>query len=397
MITWDAFNKEFSTLLASLEERRKRYLNFFYLGTGVAILFLFAAFAYPSIILGGILAAFHMPATVKTGDIFSLIFFALFCSAFLIFTPIYHYRGTNRSAALKTFRFHRFSLKDEAYSKLFKLFGSFEFAPRGGISLVETRHSTLFPEHQLYLPEDFIVGRLNDIVVKLCEANIAKVEHRERISVFKGLLIVCDISEIDVKLRSNFRGRTVLIYDPQKTVKKIAAQYHSMQRFLLPEKFEPVLEGYTTDLAEAQTIITNELLECLDAFAVQVQQLKEQIDHWDDKLAYAAAETYDYSKDKLVSSNSSRLPSEIAYDNENETDLDVTKADKISEEITSLNKHFELEFYEDKFVVTIPCKFDLFETNSIFEPALNNEDAQLLYRLMQTLDQVTRHLNQVKV
>jgi|GEM_PF-6369631 len=414
MITWDAFNKEFSTLLSSLEVRRKRYLKFLYIRTAIAIAVVFVSFAYPTEILGGILdlfdalgrqtGLFHMKETVEMeavvgkSAIFSLILLAFICSGFLILMPVYNYRGTNRSAALQTFRFHRFSLKDEAYSKLLKLFGSFEFAPRGGISLVETRNSTLFPEHQLYLPEDFVVGRLNDITVKFCEANIARVEDRERISIFKGLLIVCDISEIKVKLRGNFSGRTALIYDPKKEVGKVADKYHSMERLSLPEKFEPVLEGYTTDVAEAQSIITNELLECLDAFATQTQQLTQQIGHWDDRLAYAVAETYNYIKDKLLSVvGKPMLPSEIAYDEEYKTNLDITKSDQVSDDMASLNQHFELEFYDDKFVVTIPCKFDLFETNSIFEPALNNEDARLVYHMMATLDQLTKHLNHAKL
>lgn len=91
------------------------------------------------------------------------------------------------------------------------------------------------------------------------------------------------------------------------------------------------------------------------------------------------------------------LPSEIAYDEEYKTDLDITKSDQVSDDMASLNQHFELEFYDDKFVVTIPCKFDLFETNSIFEPALNNEDAQLVYHMMATLDQLTKHLNHAKL
>jgi hypothetical protein len=400
MITRDVFDKEFSAVLASLEFRRKRYLNLFYIGAGISLLLVFVS-----------LAVVFSIVSIRTSDIFSIIFFALFCSSFLLLTPIYSYRGSNKSAALKTFSSHRFSLKDEAYSNLFKLFGSFEFAPRGGVSLVEINRSTLFSEEQLYLSEDFVVGQLNDVAVKLCEANIAKIEHRKRISIFKGLLIVLDISDIKVKLRGDFVGRTALIYDPQKTLKKITDKYDSLQKFPLPEKFESVLEGYTSDIGEANSIITSELLENIDAFARKIQGLKWQVEHWDDKLAYAVAETYDYSKDKLMSVSDevmsasvtltaepeqSKLPSDVVYDKKNEVALDITKADKISNEISSLNNHFELEFYEDKFVVTIPCKFDLFETNSIFEPALNSEDADILYALMQTLDKVTQHLNQVK-
>lgn len=413
MITQDAFNKEFESLLASLELRRKRYLKLFCLNTAIAAALVYVSFAYPAEILVFIIDFFEVigqkthlfkmketldaASQIKESDVYALIFTAVMAAGFLILTPIYRYRGTNRSAALQTFRYHRFSLKDEAYSKLFKLLGGFEFAPRGEISFLETRESTLFPEHKLFLSEDLVVGRLNDITVKFCEANVIKVHEKERFSVFRGLLIVCDISELKVKLRSNFRGRTVLVYDPKKNVAEYTAKNPTMQRLPLPYKFERTLEGYTTDAEEASRIITTELLDCLDKLAAYTESLIDQVTHWDDRLAHASHEVYDYIKETLTSLvGKARLPVEVAYDKEYKTGLDITKSDPLANDPTSSHKHFELEFYDDKFIVTIPCKFDLFETNSIFEPSLNYEDAELVYLIVQTLEKITQHLSHVK-
>ena len=48
-----------------------------------------------------------------------------------------------------------------------------------------------------------------------------------------------------------------------------------------------------------------------------------------------------------------------------------------------------MEFYDDKILITIPCKHDLFETNSLFEPAINEEDVKILYNLMQMIEGTT--------
>lgn len=409
MLSQEEFSKEFNAVLATLEERRKRYLVFFYLGCAGALLLLAAVFFYSHTILNALLALGHhfnstdhadiTAQSIQPSDVFLLIFDAMIGCGFLILTPIFHYRGTNRSAALQTFRFHRFSLKDAAYSRLFRLLAPLEFAPRGGVSLVETRGSTLFPDDTLYLSEDVVVGTLNEVTVKFCEAEFANIANQRRVSFFKGLLIVLDISALKVKLRSNFHGRTTIIYDPQKTLPSVQRRYQSMQHFPLPDAFEPILEGYTTDVEEAQRIVTNEFLQSIEGFAGQLSQLQQQVQHWDDKLAYAVAETYDYCKDKILSfpSRKSQLPGEVPTSKSHQAGLDLTKADPIDTDITSLNAHFALEYYDDKLIITIPCVADLFETNSLFEPALNHEDAAFLYHLMMMLDTITQHINKVKI
>jgi hypothetical protein len=170
-----------------------------------------------------------------------------------------------------------------------------------------------------------------------------------------------------------------------------------MQKLPLPEKFEPMLEGYTTDLAEANAVVTGELLECIDTLARQASQLKHQAEHWEDKLAYAASAIYERCREAIISSAVRReLPAEAAYDAAHQkARMDITKSDPISEDITSLNRQFELEYFDDKCVVTVPCCYDLFETRSIFEPALADEDGRFLYSLMQCLNAVTLHLNRV--
>jgi hypothetical protein len=394
MIAWGTFHTEFTAILASLEQRRKRYLGYFYYGIFISIAAIAAAFLYGPRSMNAGYAAMHMEKQARTGDMVSLLYFVLLCCAFLILGPVYHYRGTRRSAALKSYRLHRFSLKDEAYSRLFKLFGEFEFAPRGGISLLETRNSTLFPQHEIYLPEDYVSGRLNDIVVKLCDANIARVKDHRRISIFKGLLIVIDIATLGVKLRDHFSGRTVIVSESQNLA-EMMQRYEGMQKLPLPPPFEPVLEGFTSDMAEARAIITADMLESIGDLARQAKQLTRQAVHWDDRLAYAGNAFYEAVKDRLASIGKPKLPGETEDDAVRTVGLDLTKADPI-DPTAPLNQQFEMEFFEDKLVLTIPCAFDLFEPNSLFESPLSEEDARFIYSLMQTLDRLTQHLCKVK-
>ncbi len=397
MLTQEEFNREFQAISAALEKRRRFFLTLFYLCALAAVLLLCSAVFYPSVPLLAIDRLAGITAPLKRSDIESFRIFIFFFCVYLVLAPIFKYRGSNSSAGLKATLNAKFSLKDEAYSRLFKLFGGFQFAPHGGVSLVDIRNCTLLAEHQVYFPEDYIVGECNEMAVRLCDANVVRVKDHKRTSLFKGLIIVCDISQISVKLRKNFSGRTALISDPQKNIAAIKERYIGMKKFTPPGTFESVLAGYTTDAEEARKIITSALLEGIERFARQAQGLKQQREYWDDKVAYATLALGSYLKEKYISFvGKAELPAEREYDEKYDTGLDLTKGDPLDMSDGGLNKIFELEYYDDKFIFTIPCPYDLFETSSIFQPALNSEDASFLYELMQCLDGVTSYLNRIQ-
>lgn len=386
MLSWDEFNTEFKKLCAALERRRKRYLLFFFTAIAAVACALFLIFQYSA-----------SPESVKAlghGYFQSLVIFG---SIAWVLLPAFYYRGVNSTAGLRPSVTKRFSLKDDIYSKLFHLFGPIEFAPRGGVSLAEVTESVILPRNRLYMPEDYITGQLNDVRIELCEAELAQVVDRKRVALFQGLLLVCDISNPHLKVRKGFSGRTIVINKERRETIIPTGKRDGMKKAALPEKYEVPLECYTSNPAEAATVLTPALLEELTAFETFLAGLTMQVEHWDNKLAYAISALYDYSADKAdrVVGNT-ELPSEKAYREAMGTDLDLTKIDPISTNPASLNRNIEIEMYKDKFIVTLPCPHDLFEPNSLFEPALNDEDAQLTYRLMQFLQNVTLHLSKVE-
>lgn len=382
MISWDEFNTEFKTLCLALEHRRKGYLIFFFAAIIAVAYALYAIFQNPD----------SSENTKKLGHGAYLVLVILGSLAWALL-PIFSYRGVNSTAGLKPTKFKRFSLKDDIYSKLFHLFGPIEFAPRGGVSLAEVYESVLLPQHRLYMPEDYVTGQLNEVKIDLCEAELAAVKDRKRVALFKGLLLVCDISNPNLKLRKGFSGRTIVINKARKETIIPTGKRDGMKPFALPEKFAQTFECYTSAPAEATTVLTPALLEELMSFTTFLDGLAQQVEHWDNKLAYAANALFDSFTDKFTGAE---LEAEKAYNESMGTNLDLTKADPISNSPSALNRNIEIEMYKDKFIVTLPCRHDLFEPNSLFEHALNNEDAQVTYKLMQMLQNVTLHLSKME-
>jgi len=224
-----------------------------------------------------------------------------------------------------------------------------------------------------------------------------EIENQARYSLFHGLLFVFDISDSKLKLRSNFSGRCSVIHDPKKFRKEIAKTYKNMPRFDLPDMFEEQLEAYTTDAQEAQRIITPELLTEIDTLARQLADTKQQHTHWDDRVAFAAEAIYQSLKTLLLSPfANTHLPSEKNYNDLYKIKLDITKADPQSDNALALHEHFEIEYFDDKLIITIPYLNDLYETDSLFSPALNNEDADLLFAIMHFVSFTASHLNSCK-
>ncbi len=387
MISQHAFDEAFAHLAEKLEMRRRRYLWYFRIGVVIAALLTVGCFA-----AGDVMRILHWivhsegPVTVTETSL--LISYLVTFSLLLVFMPVFLYRGKNRSAALKPFKSHRYSLKDEAYSALVRLFGPFEFAPRGGVSPADTRGSLLLAGHPACFPEDYLCGSMNDIAVRLCEASFVRVEHGRRYAIFKGILLVCDLIQRDVGLREPFLGHGVV------TPAREGVGYPG-ETFALPEPVAATHRCYTTGTDEANLLLTPNLLDALNTLSAKAMVLKEQATHWDDRIAHALAELATRYRD-LREAIFARppLPSEREYDAEFKARPDLTKADPLCER-SPLNHGFSMEYYDSKCLVMIPCGGDLFETNSLFAPALNTEDAVFLYALMQTVDTITRHLSAV--
>ena len=322
----------------------------------------------------------------SASDRVSVAVFIIAISIFLVLWPIFSYRGSNKAAGLVP---RDYSFKDYVYSHLLNYFGDFQFAPEGGMLALDVRKATIIPSHQLHTAEDYIKGILHECTVKIAETEIANVRNKEHVAIFKGLLIIIDVCDIRVKLRGTFSGKTVLIADAQKDIGEIAAKYASYQRFHLTDtQEEETFEAFTTNAQEAQRLLSPTFIKTLLTLQTHLSHTKEQYQHWDDKIAHIAQAILDRIKLPF----GGKSAAEKAYDELHDTDMDVTKENAISMEPQYINRHVQAEFYDDKLIITLPFKHDLFETNSLFEPAIHDEDRIFLFTLMQGIEQITEEV-----
>ncbi|MEZ5690196.1 MAG: DUF3137 domain-containing protein [Rickettsiales bacterium] len=314
-------------------------------------------------------------------------FFIIIFSITIAVRPIFKYRGKNKKAGMVA---RDYSLKDHVYSHLLRYFGNFEFAPDGGTFPLDIKKSTIIPPYQVYTAEDYIKGVINECTVKIAETELANIIDKKRVAIFRGLLIIIDISETNIKLRAPFSGNTVLIADKQKNIPEIIKKYAEYNNVKLPEKeIEDMYEAFSTDVAEAEKLLSADFIKSISLLHKQLSNTKEQRQHFDDKMAYIVQALLDYTA--LPSIRKSPLDDE--YNKLYKNSLDLTKENPISSEIDSINQSIQAEFYDDKLLITIPLKADLFETDSMFEKVINDEDRVLLFNIMQVISQITQHLN----
>lgn len=403
----EEFSKHFQSVKDYAEKRRRKYLTYFAVSTAAAILILALLPVYVPPVMDG-LVSMTFPEREKStyGEKIAFSILMAYLSVWLALWPIFAYRGKNKLAGLKVVYFNKediekrygvlarymeypYSLKDKIFSDVLKFFGKFEFAPAGGVFIPDVENSTIIPEIQQFLAEDVVVGVVNDLTVKISETKLVRLINGRRKAVFSGTLIIVDISESAVKLRRNFTGRTVLISDEQKELNEIKEKYSELKKIDLPGKgFEERFEAFTSAPEEATSLLSDNLLRLVEDLQKTVSSSKMQVEHLDGKLAYGF--------DAFLSSFSFPLKNKYEHDfryhKQYRASLDLTKQDEVLTDLLSLNRHPQLEFFDDKLVITIPHRADMFEPNSLFEPALNNEDRDLIFALMETLFELTNRL-----
>jgi len=321
-------------------------------------------------------------------EVISVAFLLFFAGLALILWPIFSYRG-KESAGGHVAR--GYSLQDHVYSNLLARFGDFSFATNGGVLLADMHKATILPEHHHYSAEDCAVGVMHDCKVKLAQTNLTRTIEGRRESVFRGIAIVIDVSDSKIKLRRNFSGRTVLIADSKKHSDSVKSRYHSYDVDSLQDTaVESEFEAFSNSPDEARVLLNSDIVKHITDLKKSLANLSSQTQHIDDRIAYAAAALLG----SFWISRRRPLQAEKEYEARFSYGLDLTKGDPLSDAADAVHESLCLEFYEDKFVILLPCKHDLFETNSLFEPAINDEDLAVLFNLMSALDKITHRLQQ---
>lgn len=390
---YNTFKAHFDVVAARLAARQRSYHTFFWVTLCVVGIALALVVSNARPILEFIAELVDMllwsvdPKAVSAAEVYALVVFAAYLSVLAIAYPLRKYRGSNSGAGVVP---REYALKDEAYSEIFKGLGKFEYAPSGGVPEAFLKYSQALPVFQKAFMEDYVSGVLQDTKIYLSEANLVEIKNKSRHSVFRGLMLVIDISESTIKLRKEFSGHTVLIADKHKTLPFEKEKYKDYQRVDLADvNLEGMFEAYTTSKEDAQRILKPELLTLIVALNEKLQKSSKQHEHFDNKLFHGFESfAYNFSDRALGIFSPGKLPMEIEYEALYGETLDVTKSDPKSDVPNAIIDCPHLEAYRDKIYFYIPYAHDLYETDSLFSPPLNDEDAELVYALMTTVDKL---------
>jgi hypothetical protein len=396
-VNYSSFQDIAQKLEQKVEARRKIYLSLFYASW---VLFFACVYIFINLAMAEKAPLDTAPTGVTLGDSaratglaelieYAPITIAGYAVAFFfgagLLIPVL-YRGRNHRIG---FIPQHFSLKDAIFSPLAKYFGEWDFAPDGGLLLRQVHGSKILPDFDDLRAEDLLRGTSHGSLAFLAETSLVKHVQSQPLNVFRGLIGVIDISEMGAKLRAPFVGHTVLLADQNKTHDH-ASGFARYNRVALPStNLEEEFEAYSTAEDEAKKILTVEILQSLRALHQVLLSAESQHTHMDDKIFWGARRFFAHLHIPLRG----RSNLEKQYDATHASALDLTKANDKDAQSGFWMHSLQLECRDDKIIFTLPCAHDLFEPNSMFEPAILEEDLKLFYAILTTFEALTSQID----
>lgn len=289
-------------------------------------------------------------------------------------------------------------IKEEIYSELLKFFGDFEFKENQSLPFRYLHGSKILPDFDEFATEDRIKGTFNDTKIDLSEVLLVKYHDGRRVSAYKGILIVLDVCNSDLKLRGPFKGVTSLVADHKKHLQYIKDKFDGFTR-LEPQKkeLEERFEVFTNNSSEANKLMCHNFLESFVKLSDYINSLENQITHIDDKLEILY-ESIRRKKDTFTPQHIGNEMRRLWWEQEELIEIEASKHPEIykenptqgTSEVESLNNDIACSFYDDKVLLSIPHTHDLFEPNPIHQTPIKDEDIELIYNLMSTVCEITK-------
>lgn len=303
-------------------------------------------------------------------------------------------------------------LKEQSFEALFRYFGDLSLRSEHNVSMLNLHGNRILPDYEHMYSEDRITGTVLDSRLEIAEAKLITDHQGRKVAVFSGLLVIIDVCNPDVKLRGDFQGETVLIQDGRKHAGYIEEKYKGFEKVALPTReLESRFEVLSTAPEEASRLLNEGFIREIETLSDIIAGAREQMTHSDATAIALTAARIRYLGGVLFSWLAA-IPLTLGY-NLYHHKLDVTRYRILryrnaesydplkhtavyqsvgavsAEELEHLNEGVECNFYKDKILLTIPYVHDLFEPNSLFEPALIEEDTELVYHIMQAVKTVT--------
>lgn len=401
---YNLFINEFvNPLLANLESRRKRYLRGFYISfiTGLVLTVLsiisFIVLSVSSENIKDILGE----GVLRYFDYIWLYFiFPTFAAMAFVSTSqkIIKYKFGDDSVAKNIML-----IKQTAYTDLLKFFGKFTFSNNKAVSLYDMQGSNIVPEYLNYYAEDLIAGDYNKVKVEMSEAVFFDEGESQNIAIFKGLVILVDICNSDLMLRSNFKGNTLIIQNDNKDLNFVKTKFSNYDNLSFKDpEIDKRFEILTTNIDEAKQIADEAFLKRIIKISDSINSTSEQNTHLDDKLASFSKNVLSvlgiiiqfmimlpYNLMSVITLKGFfHFSKEDNFNYNKHYSIYKESNKKSASEIMAFNDDIQCSFYKDKVLITIPHNKNLFEPNSIFEPALVEEDAKILYDIMNLVKQI---------
>jgi hypothetical protein len=380
---FDAYASHAGVIAARFEERRSRFLHQLNFRLIIALI-LFITFPW----WFGLMARWdHAGATALPSLGWLTIHFmagAVILAVIIAYTAMpllryRHYRAQIGSAQ------QDITLKGGIFTQLFKYFGDFIFYDDRKLALRSFHNAPTMPDFDEYISEDYIKGALAGVSVEITEVQLKAHRQGTDTVLFNGLMIVLDINDSNLVLHGKFSGKTVVIANRPREDDYVIAKYADYRRAVLPDtSFEQHFEAFTTDPDEASRLLTSDLLRNLLKLSATIGSARNQALSPDNRLAYMLGRLAGKFSNRLAAGAEILLHwfktgSFRVQSTRPEMQLNGSA---LPADAKRLSRCLHCAFYEDKVLITIPYRHNLFEPDSIFQPPLHADDIKLTYELM---------------
>jgi hypothetical protein len=385
--TREAFAQHIRQAIAPLEARRQALLRYFWAFSVlfVALQLLFWLNGWPEA------PAFALPDPINFSTIWPMICGAIVwliaLGAWLL--PIiiaaipFFYHGKTRGIGLNP---QHFSLKDTLFSNIIRFFGTWDYAPDAKILGQKLNGSIIFPQYDQLEAEDLFHATASGCTAWIGEVTAIRLLHRVRHTAFHGLVMVVDISDTQLALRAPFTGHSVLLTDANKTA-AFAERFASYARVPLPtHALEEAFELFSTHPHEAAKLVSAPLLEQLVRVHHVLQHATQQHQHVESALSYGVQSLF---KQEATTRGLADFEKAML------AKLDISKQNPPSADAMLYQQSVQIEWMDERCIITLPYMHDLFEPNSMFSPPLVAEDAEILWQTVHALHAVCAHIHTV--
>lgn len=285
------------------------------------------------------------------------------------------------------------SLKGEIFGQLLRYFGDFNLYEDRQLSLKAFHHAPGLPAFDEFASEDYIRGAMRGVSVEISEAKLLAGPPRQRVPVFSGLMIVIDFNDPNLVLRGTFAGKTVVVADHFSNYELGRALHKHFQPVALAQNgIAQRFQAASTDPAEAARLLSPELLASLLRLSDAVRNARNQERPIDDRLAYALSGIAQGLADMIAVIAKGMMN---WFKTGRFTNVATRRGLRMPEagatpQVKAFAESMHCSFYDDKVLIMIPYRHNLFEPDSIFRPPLSEDDIHLTYDLMTMVEAIAQ-------